>query len=236
MQPEPSDRGRLFRFPTDAHASVPPSHAGDEPTHHLVAAARGGDPQAWLAIGARYRSALLLLMRRRIPSAARRRFDSEDVFQSAMFCAYREIASYEYRGSGSFYGWLVRILQNRIRSKLREHQAEKRDARREQHLSSVTVDLPDRRDQEQPELLAARAEEYADLVQGFAQLEPEDQRLLALYMVDGLKLVELAAEFQLSPRTARRRLARAFEELQKKTGGKPPDPERSAFHPDAEKG
>lgn len=235
MSAESSESGRLLRFPADAARDRSSSvGAGGEPTQILVAAARRGDPQAWSEIGARYRSALMLLMRRHIPSGARRRFDTDDVFQSAMLCAFREIDSYEYRGEGSFYSWLVRIFQNRIKSRLRAMVADKRDVRRDEAWTGIHDGLHARADDHTPELLAARAEDYADLVQAFSELDRDEQRLLAMYMVDGMKLVELGHELGVSPRTVQRRIALAFEHLSKKTSGRSPESGSSAFHPIAE--
>lgn len=184
----------------------------DDPTEELVRAARAGDELAWARIGERYRSALRFLMRGRIPPFARRRFDTDDLYQSALFRAFREIDTYEYRGEGSFRRWLVRILMNRLMSRLRELNAGRRDVGREEQVASGIVDEDPLKS---PEKCLARAEEYADLTIAFSRLPPELQQVLALRISDHRSSPEMADVLDVSERTVRRRIARAFEELQK---------------------
>ncbi|MCP3919781.1 MAG: sigma-70 family RNA polymerase sigma factor [bacterium] len=172
----------------------------------MIRAAKDGDAEAWQRIDERYRRTLALLMRGKIASPYRARFDTDDVVQSTMLSAYKELDSYHDRGKGSFQGWLVSILFDRLRSRRRRHAAARRNVALEKRVEKMgkSSHLP------LPEVTLERAEEHAALTNGLAELPEEDLSLLAAHFFDGLSFAEIAARSGFSESTARRRVAGAI--------------------------
>lgn len=187
----------------------------DEPTDELVKAAKRGDVEAWNRLDRRYRIALTLFTRGRIPAQARSRFDTEDVMQSALLSAYRELESYEYRGEGSFYSWLTRIIRNRLNSRMRDLKARKRDAGLEQRYtdSHALGDEP-----ESPSELYSTAEEHARVIEAITKLKDEQREVLTRHVLEKRTLTQVAQELGLSPTTAKRRLVDAIEAIARQLG------------------
>lgn len=199
----------------DRTPGVPTDTPWTEVTGKLIRAAKRGDFDAWGQLDERYRKTLTLLVRGRIPRDARTRFDTEDLLQSAFLSAYKELDSYEYRGEGSFLRWLTLILENRLRGRMREHHADKRDARRDQRLSQslAPVEVP-RTDS--PSRLIGRAEHHARLLQAIAELSESEQRIIKLRYLDEQPLRSVARHMKIAETTARRQLQRALENLLRK--------------------
>ena len=63
--------------------------------------------------------------------------DSLDVAQSVYLEAYRDLDG--FKGKGSFRGWILKILENKIRDRADFHKAQKRDVRRDAALSGIDV-------------------------------------------------------------------------------------------------
>ena len=187
-----------------------------EPTRELVSAAQAGDVDAWNQLDGRYREALKLFVRGRLPNYSRRQFETDDVLQSGMLLAFRELASYEYRGEGSFYNWLVSILHNRLRSRVRALNAQCRDVQREQreqNSRSLSEAQASRWLAATPSELAGQAERQAGLVQALATLKEADREILLMHFFDKRSITAISAELELSPRTIKRRLTHSLEEL-----------------------
>lgn len=184
-----------------------------EPTQELIEAARAGEEEAWGKIDARYRPILALVMRGRVPAALRRRFDTQDVVQSALFTAFRELDSYEYQGKGSFQRWLVRILVNRLRQRNRHQLAAMRDAHREADLADHQEGVPSEADS--PPDLAARAERFATLLTALADLPEEERRIVTRHVLDDIPLAQVAREMNTSQSAMRRKIEKALRRMQR---------------------
>jgi len=189
----------------------------DEPTDELVRAAKKGDVEAWNRLDRRYRIALTLFTRGRIPAQARSRFDTEDVMQSALLSAYRELESYEYRGEGSFYSWLTRIIRNRLNSRVRDLKARKRDAGIEQRYTESHA-LGDEPASESPSELYSTAEEHARVIEAITKLKDEQREVLTRHVIDRRTLTQVALDLGLSPTTAKRRRVVASEAFARQVG------------------
>lgn len=192
-------------------APARPTSFDDWSTEELVSALKRKDERAWSQLGQNVRSILTLLMRKRVPTDARRRFDTDDLCQSVMFRAFRDIDAFEYRGEKSFRSWLVTIFVNRLRSRLRAQNAQRRELGREQELSpDLAGASPAARDD-----TLEHAEQLADLVFALSKLPAELQRILALRVSDHMSSAETSLELGISERTVRRRFAAAVAELQR---------------------
>ena len=197
--------------------SGPSSGTIEDPTRELVEAARRGDLDAWNQLDERFRATLSVLMRGRVPQSARRRFDTEDVLQSAFLRAYKELDSYEHRGEGSFVRWLTQILYNRLYSRLRDENARKRDQRREQRYTE-SHDPPEEFAVETPSEVFAEAEESARLALALGELPGDEREVITRHLFDRKSLNQIAEELDLTPAAVRRRLARGLRSIAFKLG------------------
>ena len=195
----------------------PGSGVLEDPTRDLIEAAQRGNVEAWTQLDDRFRATLTLLMRGRVPQSARRRFDTEDVMQSAFLRAYKELDSYEYRGEGSFIKWLTQILFNRLNSRLRDESARKRDQRLEQRYTE-SQDMTDEVAVESPSEVFAEAEEYARVSLALGELPSEEREVITRHLLDRKSLAQIAEELELAPATVRRRLARGLRAISHKLG------------------
>jgi len=100
-------------------------------TAELVRLAQRGESPALNTLFGRYRPGVVDLARRRMGSRLQAKEDPEDLAQTTFREAARDFSGYEYRGDRSFFGWLSRILQNKIRDRAEFHSAAKRDSSRE---------------------------------------------------------------------------------------------------------
>lgn len=204
-------------MPRPTSPSLPgPSLPGltNEPsTRELVNQVKSGDVRAWLAVDSRYRRRLALLIRGRIPKGLRSRFDTDDVVQSTIIQAYRELDSFEDDGTGSFHKWIGRILENRFYSRVRFHRSRLRDTRAE----ASDVDLQGLQDAGTSMWVkptdAETAEAVASVIDQLSEQPEEENFLIRRRFFDGLTFRELAAEVGTSEATARRRVAAALLRL-----------------------
>lgn len=190
-----------------------------EPTEELIEDARAGKEDAWSRIDARFRPILALILRGRLPAVVRRRFDTQDVVQSALFTAFREIDSYEYRGAGSFKRWLVTILRRKLHQRNRDQLAGMRDAQRERDLPDPGEGVPDPAGASSPPEQADRAEQLGRLLVAVGELPDDERRIVVARVFDGLPLARIALEMGLSESTVRRKLDKAFRFLKKRMSG-----------------
>ena len=109
----------------------------DPETRNLLDAARQGEREAIEKLFARLYPELLQAVRFRLGSKLRDRLDSLDVAQSVYLEAYRDLDA--FKGKGSFRGWLLKILENKIRDLADFHRAQKRDIRRDAALNGIDV-------------------------------------------------------------------------------------------------
>jgi RNA polymerase sigma factor (sigma-70 family) len=138
----------------------------DNPVADLVAAARGGDRQAWDALVERYAPLVWSICRRYRLSHA----DAEDVGQSIWLRLVDQLD--KIREPAALPGWLSTTTR-------RECQ------RVQSHTLTYTLDAGDIRDERasaEQELLAA--ERQAALREAVTQLPPDGQQLIALLVAD----------------------------------------------------
>lgn len=183
-----------------------------EPTQDLILAALAGDDSAWQRIHERYRRLMLLVLRSNVPLGLRGRFETEDVLQSTFLQVHRELASFEYRGPGSFRHWLVELLRNLLRNRVAGQRALKRDPARETRWTETKAPL----DAPRPEERVISAEHGALLLEELAALPEEMHDILVAYFYDGRTAASVAQAHGWSESTFWRRLAAALGELRKR--------------------
>ncbi|MCP3918515.1 MAG: RNA polymerase sigma factor [bacterium] len=186
-----------------------------EPTQELILAAKQGDMDAWSQLDRRYRIALSLFLRGKIPSAARRRFDTEDVLQSTFLSAFSELDSYEYKGEGSFLAWMVQILRNRLKTRLRRATCEKRDTDRDRPLTEAANSAAVMMSASPSELFSS-AENQARLMSTITELPDDEREAVTMHFFDKKTFAQIARELDLPVKTVRRRVTNAIETMVRK--------------------
>lgn len=186
----------------------------NEPTLELIVRAKDGDASAWLAIDERYRESLMRIVRGKFDGDMRRRLDTEDLVQSALVAAFEGLPGFEYQGEGSLQAWLVQILRNRRRQRLRHHLSVKRDVRLDASDDALEswVDLTSM----EPGQAILAAESQANLMDAIDELPELDRIIVVANFVDEIPIAEIAKQIGRHPSNVRRHLASALLAIQKK--------------------
>lgn len=194
-----NDKGRMTK---EARA------AANAIDRELVAAAKGGDRQAFGKLVERYQRRVYALAY----GIVRQREDAWDVAQEAFVKAYRNLARFE--GNSAFYTWLYRIAYNLSIDALRER------ARRE------TVDLGEDRKLEEalsksghrphahPDEMSARRELSTVLQRAMNKLSEKHRAIIVLREIEGLSYEEMSEVLGISKGTVMSRLFHARQNLQ----------------------
>jgi RNA polymerase sigma-70 factor (ECF subfamily) len=167
----------------------------NEPTlEQLVQSAREGDREAADAIARRYMGRLRPIVRRQIGDHLRARVDTDDMVQTAIHQAVRDLEGFEYQGEKAFEGWLARVAARKVQMAARHHQAGKRDVRRD--------DIETRFGEKAGRLTsptqgAARNEVTKDIREAVAQLPDRERSVVELHTFDGLTFGEVAEKLGL---------------------------------------
>lgn len=174
----------------------------------LVRQIQAGDRQAWERLYLRYHDALLFAIRSRLGSNLRAWLQSEDILQSVVKDALRDLERFEPRGPGSLQHYLHVCVLNKIRSKAAHFGAEKRAGER-RVPSSVLDALPE----------ASGAPRYHDgaryerLELGLAQLDEPMREVVLLRSVEGLSNEEAAGILKKTPAATSKLYNRALARL-----------------------
>jgi RNA polymerase sigma-70 factor (ECF subfamily) len=173
----------------------------------LVDRARSGDQQAWRALYERYRPMLIAHAQAKIPGFARRRFDADDVLQTALTKAWQNLESFTYDGEGSFRRWLVTIVLNTLANELKAHKSAVHLIS-EEALSAIEA----RQAEEQREVDETRS----TTLEAMGDLSIEDRDLLIQKNVEGLSFEAIGQILGCSRERARELYAEASERLQRR--------------------
>lgn len=92
----------------------------------LARRSSAGDVAALTVLLTESRRRLVGYIAGRIPARLQSEVDAEDIVQSALVPAYREIGRFEYRGPGSFQRWLATIALRKLRDAIRLRRAARR--------------------------------------------------------------------------------------------------------------
>jgi RNA polymerase sigma-70 factor (ECF subfamily) len=181
------------------HSGVPGPRPG------LPGAGSTSEPRAGLAdpgayiddLYARYARALLGYLYHHLPSLA----DAEDALAEVFLTALRASTLGEAPGPG----WLMVVARRRVADFYRE--------RRRMPLSKEELQVEETR--HDPEWIALRAEERAELLARVPSLPTEQQDMLSLRFAGGLRSVEIASLIGKSDEATRALLSRAIRRLRK---------------------
>lgn len=167
----------------------------------IIAGCRKGDAEARRELYERYATAMFSLVRRYI----RLRSAAEDVFHDGFVSVYTKIG--DFRGSGSFEGWMRRIFVTAALNYLRK----------ERQLKDPTIDAdigelpPGVVSGAPPEALQQLNDKE---LMGFVERLPEGFRMvLMLHAVEGYSHAEIAEMLSITESTSRSQFLRAKARL-----------------------
>ncbi|MEO0479782.1 MAG: RNA polymerase sigma factor [Planctomycetota bacterium] len=172
------------------------------PTRRLWEQARGGDRAAYDQLFALHRDRARLFVRSRLGEKLRQSVDSQDVMQDAYLAAHEDFDQFEWRDEGSFFRWLCRILENRIRGLGAHYGAQKRQA----------VPLP-QLDPTGPLSRLDRSEHRERVARALDQLNEEHRAVLLCRFFEGLSAAETGERMERSEGAVGNLTARALVAL-----------------------
>lgn len=165
----------------------------------IIQGCRKGDPEARKELYERYATAMFSLVRRYVSVRAA----AEDVFHDGFVTVYTKIG--DYRGSGSFEGWMRRIFVTAALNHLRRESAHGAVDDDVSELPPGTVGGAP------PEALEQLNDKQ---LLGLVERLPEGFRMvLMLYAVEGYSHAEIAKMLSITESTSRSQLLRAKARL-----------------------
>ena len=186
-------------------------HGSTRVTARLVERARDGDREAYDQLFARAANRVQWFIRMRLGPRLRERLDSMDVLQESYVEAHRAFERFEYRDDDSFFHWLCRLVENRIRGLADHYGAQRRSPGEVVPVSRVLDKL--RASGAGPATLAAQSEQRERLAAAMAHLETEEREALLLRHFQERSVEEIGDLLGKSPSSVRRLLGRATVRL-----------------------
>ena len=188
----------------------------DRSLAEVVRAAAHGDRAAADELVRRFSGPVREAIHRRVGAGLRGRVDTEDLLQSTLHVAVRDLPGVEFQGERAFLSWLLTVADRRIRMAARYHRAERRDVRAEQPLPT-SPGTPEA--QTTPSEGAARSEEHERLRAAVALLDEPDRTVVALRAFEGLAFPEIARRTGLpDEHAARHRYLVALRDMGRRLG------------------
>lgn len=183
--------------------------ASPEETHSatrlLLDLARGGDGASRGGLFERLRPRVLLWVSARLSAKLRSRVEPDDVAQEILLAVHRDFESWRGQDLRSFYAWLFRIAENRIRDLADHHNALKR-----QPIQAVAVS------QTTPGTAVARAEELGRMLRALETLGDDHRTVIRLRHVEERDVDEVAEIMERSANAVRILHCRALKALREK--------------------
>lgn len=187
-----------------------------DPNDGLVQRAVAGSAVAFAELVDRHAVPLTLFVRRHGSGVLSADYSAEDLLQSILLAAWESLSTFEDRGPGSFYGWLVQIARHTIGGRNRYQRAKGRDRAEslERQTTSGRVAAP-----EVVESMtsiasrAARDEQVLRLQDALAGFSDERRRIVELSFLEGRPLRDVAETLALPKSTVWDQLRLAMREL-----------------------
>jgi RNA polymerase sigma-70 factor, ECF subfamily len=183
--------------------------------NELIESWRSGDGSAASVLYQRYLQKLLNLVSHHLSAKFNPRFDAEDVVQSVFMSLFRRArkGDFTFEDDEDFWKLLLTIALNKVRNKVRFHQADKRAASREVRNADDEGSGGYILNRLSQDPTAAETVAFADLFTAVIDcLDPREQQLIHLRL-EGYTQQEIAARLQVDERTVRRMFVRIRERV-----------------------
>jgi RNA polymerase sigma-70 factor (ECF subfamily) len=189
-------------------------------TSSLIAAAKGGDRNAFDGLAGSFRPGLEAFLRRQAGRRVQEKVEIDDLLQETFLRAFRSIGRFEGEDEAAFAGWLRTIAEHVVLDQARKLRAG-------DGLLGRQVSL-DRRDEEgtgdaegpdlaavgeSPMVLLRREERFDRLKRVLGKLRPDHARVIFLARVRGLPMKDVALEMGRTPEAVSMLLMRALIKL-----------------------
>jgi len=171
-----------------------------------------GDRDAAEELARRYERRVRGVVSRRLGQDLRRRLDTEDILQSTIVTALKDLPGVTYKGEKAFLAWLSTVAERQLLMNARHHHAKKRDSRRERPIDAAWG-LPG--DRTSPTKGAVRNEVSEDLKSAIAQLPERERQVVELHSFGEMRFEDIADRLGLSGKSAAHRV---FENALKRMG------------------
>ena len=171
----------------------------------LVAAAKGGDQEAFAALIRLYEKRVFALTRRLCANPE----DAQEAAQEAFLAVWQGLPF--FRGESSFSTWLYRLASNACVDLLRRENRHKNAAGPSFNDEAAAVDLPD--ETAHPHDTLERKELREQIEAGLQSLTPDHRQILILREMHQLSYDEIGNVLNLDVGTVKSRINRARKQL-----------------------
>lgn len=185
-----------------------------EPTEILVRLAQDADRNALSALIERHLPEIRAYVRLNAGRVVRHRESCSDLVQTVCKDVLTKLAQFEWRGEGSFKGWLFVAVLNKVRMHERHWQAERRDPGREIRASNaLALPIEGYRTIYTPSQHASAREELELVEAAFDELPPDYREVITLSRICGLSNDEIAERIGRTTGATKTLLSRAVARL-----------------------
>jgi len=167
----------------------------------LIQAAAAGDAAALATLLQEYEPRLLTYVNRRLPAEVQNLSSPDDLVQDTCYEACRMIRGFVPQDPGSFYRWLVRIANLRVKATIQKYRSRRTRAvsagtsEDTSVLSAIEQLVAYRRT---PSASAAAHEFVSEVERSLERLIPAYRQVLTARFIDGLNVDETAARMNKS--------------------------------------
>jgi RNA polymerase sigma-70 factor (ECF subfamily) len=185
----------------------------------LLERVRRGDPEAWLAVAAKFRQRLRDLAAAILPAEIASRTDASDIVQQTFAEAHQAFAAFDGSSLPELYAWLAAILNNNVNDAVRRHVlAQGRSVKAECHLDGSSSagagwDGACAADQTSPSMAVARGETQEQLRIALECLPPRQRDAVRLRHLEARPLADIAAQLGCTVPAAAAVIARGLRTL-----------------------
>ena len=171
-------------------------------TTQLLHAALDGQDEARGALLERLRPRILLWVASRMSPALRAKVEPDDVVQEVLLAVHKSLDGFDHRDQRSFFGWLFRIAENRIRDLVDHFGAQKRRPPEPRTFSQTS-----------PSSAARRREQVDRIAQAVEALPPDYREVIRLRRFQELDCPQVAEIMDRSENAVRVLYCRAVKAL-----------------------
>jgi RNA polymerase sigma factor (sigma-70 family) len=160
-----------------------------------------------------HRSALLVIVERRLANELRKQHDAEDILQNAYKAACQAYERYMTQTDRpSAFVWLYGVVMDCLRAQWRQATRQCRDARRNVYLAdSSSLDLVPADTGTSPSGAVARSEQMQRVREILALLSNRDQAILLMHVIDRLTFPQIGEVLGMTSSNAAVRCHRAMK-------------------------